>query len=91
MNLNEMLAVVPQLIVLFSGRRHQKITSCAAPAILGRWVYGTRKQLQMTAKTIGAEPVGTLSIGMIAKQPHPALPARVMKRAQALGRKLAAK
>ncbi len=65
------------------------ITSCAAPAFLGRWAYGTRKQLQMTAKTIGAEPVGTLSIGMIAKQPHPVLPARVMKRAQALGRKLA--
>ena len=65
------------------------ITSCAAPAILGRWVYGTRKQLQMTAKTIGAEPVGTLSMGMIAKQPHPVLPARAMKRAQTLGRKLA--
>jgi len=65
------------------------ITSCAAPAILGRWVYSTRKQLQMTAKTIGAEPVGTLSIGMIAKQSHPALPTRAMKRAQALGRKLA--
>jgi len=65
------------------------ITSCAAPAILGRWVYGTRKQLQMTAKTIGAEPVGTLSMGMIAKQPHPTLPPRAIKRAQALGRKLA--
>lgn len=66
------------------------ISSCAAPAILGRWAYGTRKQLQMTAKTIGAEPVGTLSIGMIAKQPHPVLPVRAMKRALALGRKLAA-
>ncbi|VAX02311.1 Iron-sulfur flavoprotein [hydrothermal vent metagenome] len=65
------------------------ITSCAAPAILGRWAYGTHKQLQMTAKTIGAEPVGTLSIGMIAKQPHPVLPPQAMKSAQALGRKLA--
>ncbi len=66
------------------------ITSCAAPAILGRWAYGTRKQLQTTAKTIGAEPIGTLSIGMIAKQAQPVLPPQAMKRAQALGRKLAA-
>ncbi len=65
------------------------VTSCAAPAILGRWAYGTRKQLQMAAKTIGAKPVGTLYMGMVARQSHPVLPARATKRAEVLGRRLA--
>jgi len=44
------------------------VSSCAAPGILGRWFFGTDKQLKMTAKTIGAEVVGTLFTGMIAKK-----------------------
>lgn len=50
------------------------VSSSAAPAILGRWVFGTDKQLKMTAKTIGADVVGTLYTGMIAKEQHPKLP-----------------
>ena len=50
------------------------VSSCAAPGILGRYFFGTSKQLKMTAKTIGAEVVGTLFTGMIAKQQHPKLP-----------------
>ena len=30
------------------------VSSCAAPGILGRWIFGTDKQLKVTAKTIGA-------------------------------------
>ena len=47
------------------------VSSCAAPGILGRWFFGTDKQLKMTAKTIGAEVVGTLFTGMIAKKIKP--------------------
>ena len=50
------------------------VSSCAAPGILGRWFFGTNKQLKMTAKMIGAEIVGTLFTGMIAKEQHPKLP-----------------
>jgi multimeric flavodoxin WrbA len=53
------------------------VSSSAAPGILGRWLFGTNKQLKMTAKTIGAEVVGTLFTGMIAKEQHPKLPDRV--------------
>ena len=49
------------------------VSSCAAPGILGRLFFGTDKQLKMTAKTIGAEIVGTLFTGMIAKEQHPKL------------------
>ncbi len=64
------------------------ISSCAAPGILGRWLYGTHKQLKMTAQTIGANIVGTLFTGMIAKQPHPRLPKQVQANIRALAEKL---
>ena len=32
------------------------ISSSAAPGFLGRWLYGTSRQLKYTAKIIGAEP-----------------------------------
>ena len=50
------------------------VSSCAAPGILGRWIFGTEKKLKMTAKTIGAEVVGSLFTGMIGKEQQPKLP-----------------
>jgi multimeric flavodoxin WrbA len=64
------------------------ISSCAAPGIVGRWLYGTQKQLKMTAKTIGADTVGALSIGLIAKEAHPRLSQRVQARAKTLAARL---
>lgn len=64
------------------------ISSCAAPGIVGRWLYGTQKQLEMTAKTIGADTVGALSIGLIAKEAHPQLSQRVQARAKTLAARL---
>ena len=64
------------------------ISSCAAPGILGRWVYGTHKQLKMTAQTIGAECVGTIFTGMISKQPQPKLVGRVQSKINLQAKKL---
>lgn len=64
------------------------VSSCAAPGIFGRLLYGTYKQLKMTARTIGAVPVGTLFTGLIAKEAHQALPEKVLKRIQKLAVKL---
>lgn len=64
------------------------VSSCAAPGFLGRLMYGTYTQLKMTARTIGAEPVGTLFTGLMAKEPHQALPEKVLKRIQKLALKL---
>jgi multimeric flavodoxin WrbA len=60
------------------------VSSCAAPGIFGRWLFGTEKQLKMTAKTIGAENVGTLFTGLIAREQHPKLPEGVRARIKAL-------
>jgi multimeric flavodoxin WrbA len=64
------------------------VSSCAAPGIIGRWLFGTDKQLKMTAKTIGAEVVGSLFTGMIAKRQHPKLPEGVRARINALAGRL---
>jgi multimeric flavodoxin WrbA len=64
------------------------VSSCAAPGILGRWLFGTDKQLKMTAKTIGADVVGTLFTGMIAKEQHPKLPEGVRDKIKGLAVRL---
>lgn len=64
------------------------IASNAAPGIIGRLFFTTLKQLKMTARTIGAYPVATLSIGMIAKTPQPQLPAWARDKARRLGDRL---
>ncbi len=64
------------------------ISSCAAPGLLGRWLYHTRRQLAMTARTIGAKPVGTLFTGLVAKQPHPRLPGKTRGKARSLAMRL---
>ena len=64
------------------------VSSCAAPGILGRWLYGTHKQLKTTAKVIGAHVVGTLFTGLVAKQSTPQLSSQLKKKAEALALKL---
>jgi len=64
------------------------VSSCAAPGVLGRWIYGTHKQLNTTAQTIGAKAVGTLFTGLVSNEPHAKLPERVLKKIQILAGKI---
>jgi multimeric flavodoxin WrbA len=64
------------------------IASCAAPALMGRLFFATLKQLKMTAKTIGAKPVGSTFIGLSGKQEHAPLAEHARKRIQRLVAKL---
>lgn len=64
------------------------VSSCAAPAILGRCFFSSHKQLKSTAQLIGARPVGTLFTGMVANDPHYRVPERVRAKARALALKL---
>lgn len=60
------------------------IGSCAAPGWMGRLFFSTVKQLKMTAKTIGAETVGSALIGQVSQDAHPALPAGAQKQVRRL-------
>ena len=64
------------------------VSSSAAPALVARWFFGTDKQLKMTAKVLGAEVVGSLSTGMIAKQQHPQLAEGVRAKIRLLAERL---
>ena len=67
------------------------VSSCAAPGIVGRWVYGTCKQLKMTAKTIGADTVGTIFTGLIGKEHRPEIQERVKTKIKKFATKLVKK
>jgi len=56
------------------------ITSCAAPGIFSRVLYGTGRQLRLAAKVIGARVTGTVHVGLIADKPDAALPGRARMR-----------
>lgn len=64
------------------------ISSCAAPGVLGRYFFATRKQLRMTAKTIGADTVGTIFTGLVGKKSHPRIESRVHRKTRQLAKKL---
>jgi multimeric flavodoxin WrbA len=70
-------------------RRHARkkallIASSAAPGILGRFAFTTLRQLKMSAATVGAKPVGSVSIGFMAQDAHPVLPDPVQARVRRL-------
>lgn len=64
------------------------ISSCAAPGLLGRLMYSSHKQLKMTANIIGADTVGAMFTGLIAKQAQPRLSEKTRAKAQLLVAKL---
>jgi multimeric flavodoxin WrbA len=64
------------------------ISSSAAPSWLGRWMFGTSRQLNMAAKTIGADSIGTLFTGLASTEKHKRLPQKTIDRARLLAGKL---
>ena len=70
----------PKMRKAASHKKSILVSSCAAPGVIGRLFYQTHKQLRVTAKTMGADVVASLCIGMIAKAPHPALSERIRNR-----------
>ena len=64
------------------------ISSSAAPGLLGSWLFQSVKQLKMTAKTIGADPVGSVFTGTIGNDLEHAIPPGVAAKARALALKL---
>lgn len=64
------------------------VSSCAAPGIIGRWFYGTHKQLKTTAQIIGADTVGGIFTGLAAQEIHPSLAKKTIRKAKFLAKKL---
>jgi len=64
------------------------VSSCGAPGIMGRWLFGTYGQLKKTAGIVGADSVGAVFTGLISKEPHPELPKHTIAKIKNLAAKL---
>jgi len=64
------------------------VSSSAAPTIVGRWLFGSQRQLRMTAKIIGAKPTGQIFCGLSGLDKNSPLPGKIIARAEKLARRL---
>lgn len=64
------------------------ISACAAPGVAGRWLYSTRGQLRLTAKILGARPVGLLFAGLSATAADADVPDATLKKLARLADRL---
>ena len=64
------------------------VSSSSAPGILGRWAFGSVRQLRYAARTVGARPVGTLFTGMAARESDQMLETKNARKARKLGERL---
>jgi NAD(P)H-dependent FMN reductase len=65
------------------------VTSSAMPGFFVPFATGAIRALKMTAKLLGARPVGTLCVGLAAQVKQPKLSPATVHRAEVLGARLA--
>jgi NAD(P)H-dependent FMN reductase len=70
-------------------RKAVLVSSAGMPGLLIPIATGAPRALRLTARMLGAKPVGSLWIGLSAKKQQPALSARTLNRARQMGAKLA--
>ena len=66
------------------------VASSAMPGALARFTTGAMRALKLTARTVGARPVGRLHVGLAALHQSQPLPPKIRARARRLGARLAA-
>ena len=64
------------------------ISSSGAPAIMGRWLFGTTGQLKKAAKLVGAKPVGVLFTGTASVDRSQKLPEEIQEQAREFANEL---
>lgn len=64
------------------------ITSTAMPAVLGRVFTGALRALRITARTMGAKPIASIFVGLIAENERPSVPTKALRKAREAGRRL---
>ena len=69
-------------------RKAVLITSSAMPAFLGRIFTGALRALKTIANTMGAKPVASIFVGMIAIHEQPAIPENLTRKASKAGHEL---
>jgi multimeric flavodoxin WrbA len=70
-------------------RKAVLVASAGMPGFCIPLFTGAPRALRLTAKMLGARPVGSLWVGLASGEPSPPLPARMRERARRIGWKLA--
>jgi NAD(P)H-dependent FMN reductase len=65
------------------------ITATAMPAFMGRLFTGAPRALRLIADTMGARPIQSIFVGLIAQKEHVTPPEKALRKAQSAGRRLA--
>ncbi len=65
------------------------ITTTAMPAFFGRFFTGAPRALRLIAETMGAKPVKTIFVGLVAQRERAVLTEKAILKARAAGRQLA--
>ena len=82
-------AMAPKLRIKKPLKKAVLITSAAMPSFAGRLFTGALRALEQAAANMGAKRSGSLFIGMVSDQEHPALSSGEKRKARRLGRLLA--
>lgn len=64
------------------------VSSCAAPGLMGRFLFNTNRQLKMSAETLGADVVGSIFTGLVSKLARPEIDNSVQRKVKKLLPKL---
>lgn len=64
------------------------VSSSAAPAVLGRLIFDTLKQLRQAANMVGARPVARVFSGLVSDTPHKQISTKTRARVQAAASRL---
>jgi FMN-dependent NADH-azoreductase len=80
----------PQMRTKKKTKKAVLITSMAMPAFLGRIFTGALRALRTAAATMGAKPVTSIVVGMVAQNEQVIVPADAVRKARKAGRNLVA-
>jgi multimeric flavodoxin WrbA len=78
----------PAMRIKTPGKKAVLIATGAMPGVMGRLLTGAMRALRVTARALGAKPVSTMFVGMVAQRERPVLSRRALSRARAAGLKL---
>jgi FMN-dependent NADH-azoreductase len=78
----------PQMRTESKVKKAVLITSMAMPALLGRIFTGALRALRIAATTMGAKPVASIIVGMVAQKERPSVPEDAIRKAREAGRRL---
>jgi multimeric flavodoxin WrbA len=82
-------AHAPKMRIKNTSKKAVLITTTAMPAVMGRIFTGALRTLKLVANALGAKPVATIFLGLVAQREKNAVSQRGLRKARVVGQKFA--